>query len=809
MRPLRLRGFLAVSTLACSMLIAGVWIKVSDLQANAVLAQARASALYRRITGVPLALDNTTVRPGMESALLAGNTFDAAMLATQTADFLNVTARLFADPMTNQFSYDAVPLNETTAVIVGAIRDDLDFRRLLTDSFTYRFPESSLPSPRGGTSFSPYPRYYSESPELHYTQAHDELRIGLESLQYLPQPRPDDVDHTAFMGSSKWAGDALYMGTNRRAIKMLLEHTQCTTIEQVADSNLSDHWIRRDVDRSPAGNPTTFGTCKGCHAILDSSSNAFAYHNGTSPTSYIVNQGRLGTLSVAASGGWTYRELNPEADPARRRVYQVVDVAYGASSGLLYFMSNYGVGRLNSPTGGVEWFRPSDRRPAAMAIGSTQGQDVLYVAYNHAGSYPFAVIQPGSQSVAWRTAQHGLLAQSGSDELVESVYKIFASGRRVLIIHGGGASYSGDAGQTFHSIRWQTGGWGIIPTLDYFSSTPENLIYSAPIIEHAVFLSENEILASSMNGAVVFRGMITPGSTLPPTFSVVSHNLPLTPTQTNLGMIPLARVKILGADPATRKVIAAYNANGSERYYLSNDGGVNYVALTNGIFSGQYAPAAAIRGNTIYATMSGAGGRGALVWRSSDGGQSFEEMSFRREGDSSSGALNFRSEHFVREFYFLSGMAVSPSGEPVFAFGPYFDVGQTLSYSTEFYDNIPVSAKMNQNSDVFPAGRAVIDHSFSLEPLAQSIRGSQLGFRTGNLNGYGPKELGTHFANTRAFSSCMAKRVFKVICGREPAESEASLLQEFSQYFESVAQYRVRELFARAALYPACVNLEL
>ncbi|MEM1436960.1 MAG: hypothetical protein AAGG11_23130, partial [Pseudomonadota bacterium] len=94
----------------------------------------QAKRIHDRITGVPA--DATTLN-NMAAAIDAGNPVDAALIATQQPEFYSVTLRNFAAPWTNRDESVFVALNDYTATIIGMVRDDRDFRGILSDDVIY------------------------------------------------------------------------------------------------------------------------------------------------------------------------------------------------------------------------------------------------------------------------------------------------------------------------------------------------------------------------------------------------------------------------------------------------------------------------------------------------------------------------------------------------------------------------------------------------------------------------------------------------------------------------------------------------
>lgn len=125
-----------------------------------------------------------------------------------------------------------------------------------------------------------------------------------------------------------------------------------------------------------------------------------------------------------------------------------------------------------------------------------------------------------------------------------------------------------------------------------------------------------------------------------------------------------------------------------------------------------------------------------------------------------------------------------------------------------FFDNaIPpqqlrVVPKMNQNGTVFAAGYVTTDNSW-LNYFTQDQNAS-LGWR-GAKSGYGVRSLGQAIANSEAFSKCMAKRVFRSMCSRDPKLAENPIILTLAQSFEG-NNYDLRRLFEEASVLPNCIG---
>ncbi len=192
--------------------------------------------------------------------------------------FYNVTLKNFAAPWTNEEQTVFTELNDYSATIVGAVRDGLDFRRILYDDLLYIGPASGVPA-------------YSNSNNNHYAQLEtlgpaagdlsstSVLRgpnqgITQSAITGLPSPA------TAGIMTSRAASMAFFSdGTNRAMFRFTLMNHLCTDLEPLKDVSRTPDRVRRDVSRSPGGDSRIFlNNCVGCHAGMDGMAGAFAFY---------------------------------------------------------------------------------------------------------------------------------------------------------------------------------------------------------------------------------------------------------------------------------------------------------------------------------------------------------------------------------------------------------------------------------------------------------------------------------------------------------------------------------------------------
>ncbi len=239
-------------------------------QAGSATAGARdqAKRIHERITGVP---PSATVLDEMAADIIAGDPQSAAYTAMEDSAFYDVTLKNLAAPWTNEARSPFVPLNDYTATVIGLVRDNEDFRKVLFDNVLY-VGQSSLGLPP-----------YSPSNNAHYEAmeaAGHSLKANLEAV---PQSNLNGLPAGATAGvmTSRAAARAFFSaGTNRAMFRFTLLNHMCNDLEQVADVTLPPDRIRQDVSRSPGGDSRVFlNNCVGCHTGMDPMTQAFAYYD--------------------------------------------------------------------------------------------------------------------------------------------------------------------------------------------------------------------------------------------------------------------------------------------------------------------------------------------------------------------------------------------------------------------------------------------------------------------------------------------------------------------------------------------------
>ncbi|MEP7703973.1 hypothetical protein [Paraglaciecola sp. 25GB23A] len=281
-------GSLGVMGLITSimLLIAGLTLSAPTLAGE----REQAKRMHDRLTGVP---PSAQVLDQMTSLISQGQVSEAAYLAMNDPAFYSVTLKNWVTPWTNEEADVFAPLNDYTATVIGMIRDDVDFRQLLSGDILYVAKSAfNLPA-------------YSVSNNALYQAMEDQsldLKVVLEAdTQSAQMGLP--VDATAGVMTTRAGAKAFFKdGTNRAMFRFTLINQLCTDLEGLKDTSRAPDRVRQDVSRSPGGDSRIFNnSCVGCHSGMDPLVQAFAYYN----YQYDVNgdpEGNNGRLQYLAAG---------------------------------------------------------------------------------------------------------------------------------------------------------------------------------------------------------------------------------------------------------------------------------------------------------------------------------------------------------------------------------------------------------------------------------------------------------------------------------------------------------------------------
>ncbi|MEP5232242.1 MAG: hypothetical protein ABJQ78_12480 [Alloalcanivorax sp.] len=225
----------------------------------------QAQRIHNRLAGVPA--DAATLTE-MASLIDNNQATAAAELAMDHPAFYNVTIKQFATPWTNEAQDVFAPLNDYTATIIGVVRDDVDFRRILYSDLLYVGNASPAASPSSNAHY--------EALENQHADLSTALTESSQASQY-----GTPAEAVAGVLTTRAAANAFfYAGTNRAMLRFTMMNHMCRDLEQVKDTTRPSDRIRQDVSRSPGGDSRIFrNSCIGCHSGMDPLAQAFAYYD--------------------------------------------------------------------------------------------------------------------------------------------------------------------------------------------------------------------------------------------------------------------------------------------------------------------------------------------------------------------------------------------------------------------------------------------------------------------------------------------------------------------------------------------------
>src|SRR5690606_17258801 len=217
----------------------------------------QAQRIHDRITGVPPSPD---VLDEMTSLMLTDPTgLQAALYATNDPRFYSVTLKNFVAPWTNRDQSAFVPLNDYMTLVIGMVRDNVPFDRVLYGDLLYIAPGVS-PGPSASTN----DHFVALETRMRNPSFHqNELQQTTQSAIYGLPPGA-----RAGAMTTRAASEAFFVaGTNRAMFRFTLVNHMCMDLEQVQDTTIPPDRIRQDVSRSPGGDSRVFlNNCIGCHS---------------------------------------------------------------------------------------------------------------------------------------------------------------------------------------------------------------------------------------------------------------------------------------------------------------------------------------------------------------------------------------------------------------------------------------------------------------------------------------------------------------------------------------------------------------
>ena len=279
-------------------------------------AEAVATLLHNRIAGVP---PRAETLGAMVELLQQQKNLEAALLATGDSGFYNLKLLGMFSVWANVAGDSGIPLNDMSATMIGMVRDDIPFKEVLYGDHIYlgnakiTKTDKDYPDMKGGNPSGRdlcdqpskpagekvLPPYLSNSND-HYRcmQKYSyDLQTSLQHYKQSTMPRYSLGEASKFslvrkesrlpakaiagvLSTREFAKAYYSAGTNRRATAFVFKYFLCHEMEELHDTNVSDEYVRRDVDRSPGDDPSLFRTrCLGCHGGMDALSGWSLYYH--------------------------------------------------------------------------------------------------------------------------------------------------------------------------------------------------------------------------------------------------------------------------------------------------------------------------------------------------------------------------------------------------------------------------------------------------------------------------------------------------------------------------------------------------
>ena len=208
--------------------------------------------IYKRLAGIGTAIDNPVLAE-MEAQLDLGDKMAAARIATEEPSFYNLVVRDFAARMSNIDESINAPLTDFVASFIGATRDGLDARTLLTGNHYYMgSAETGVPEEIVADLLKSN-RHYEGLESGDFDLASTLTKIDNQNLR---TPNDNYVSHPDAAGvitSRAFMGAHALDGTNRRLVEYTFKQFTCNDMEDWADATATDIRVGRDIDRFPGG----------------------------------------------------------------------------------------------------------------------------------------------------------------------------------------------------------------------------------------------------------------------------------------------------------------------------------------------------------------------------------------------------------------------------------------------------------------------------------------------------------------------------------------------------------------------------
>ena len=247
-------------------------LSIATMAAAVAGPREQAKRIHDRLAGTP---PTTAVLDSMQTKVAAGDALGAAMQAMTNSSFYNTTVRELATPWTNRDRSVYADLNDSTATVIGMVRDDVPFDQALFADIVYVGADAA-------TSIE-----YSQTDNAHYVDLqanHIDLssptNLVRSTQSGLPGGAIGAAETAGLMTTRGFAEAFLVAGTNRAAVRFASLNMLCMDMEDFRDVSAWPDRIRQDVSRSPGGDSNLFlNDCVSCHAGLDGLAGAFAFYD--------------------------------------------------------------------------------------------------------------------------------------------------------------------------------------------------------------------------------------------------------------------------------------------------------------------------------------------------------------------------------------------------------------------------------------------------------------------------------------------------------------------------------------------------
>ncbi|NNC66785.1 MAG: hypothetical protein HKN83_01965, partial [Gammaproteobacteria bacterium] len=209
----------------------------------------QAKRMHDRLTGVP---PTEAVLTSMTSMIQNQDAIGAAMLAMDNPFFINTTIKDWATPWTNRDQSVYRDLNDSTATVMGMVRDDVPFDQILYADTVYIGSADATNEA------------YSVSNNDHYEDLQNRRRDLSDPAMLVAMNQSVLNDQLAanqtagIMTTRGYAQAFLIAGTNRAALRFATLNFMCMDMEAFRDKSAYPDRVRQDVDRSPGGDSKIF-----------------------------------------------------------------------------------------------------------------------------------------------------------------------------------------------------------------------------------------------------------------------------------------------------------------------------------------------------------------------------------------------------------------------------------------------------------------------------------------------------------------------------------------------------------------------